>query len=108
MYELFQTWWPLAISWFLMALELPSVSAVVARLPEPALHLAAYGGITLPICFIIESPIIMLLSASTTLCRDEGSYLRVRRFMMWTGFVLTSVHVLLACTPLYDVVVGGL
>ena len=28
------TWWPLAMSWFLMALELPALSAIIARLAE--------------------------------------------------------------------------
>ena len=29
------TWWPLAASWMLMAAELPALSAVMARLPNP-------------------------------------------------------------------------
>ena len=30
--NIFHTWWPLAASWLLMSLELPAVSAVIARL----------------------------------------------------------------------------
>ena len=62
-----QIWWPLAASWLLMAVELPALSAVVARLANPEINLAAYGGIVFPVSLIIESPIIMLLSASTAL-----------------------------------------
>lgn len=101
------TWWPLAASWLLMAAELPALSAVVARLPDPKIHLAAYGGVVFPLALIIESPIIMLLAASTALSRDWASYRLVWRYMMVAGALLTALHVALAFTPLYDVVVRG-
>ena len=96
------SWWPLAASWLLMAAESPALTAVVARLPDPEIHLAAYGGVVFPISLIIEAPVIMLLAASTALCRDWNSYIKIRRFMMAAGAFLTSVHILLAFTPLYD------
>ena len=99
------TWWPLALSWLLMAAEGPALNAVVARLAVPEINLAAFGGIVYPLALIIEAPIIMLLSASTALSKDWDSYRKLRRFMMWLGGVLTAVHVLVAFTPLYDVVV---
>lgn len=102
-----RAWWPLAASWMLMGLELPAVSAVVARLPEPQINLAAYG-IVFAISMIIESPIIMLLAASTALSKDWDSYLKVRRFMMQAGALLTALHVVIAFTPLYYVVVVDL
>lgn len=88
-----------------MAAELPALSAVVARLPEPEINLAAYGGIVFPLALIIESPIIMLLSASTAVCKDWDSYRKVFRFMMVTSAVMTLVHILIAFTPLYDFIV---
>jgi hypothetical protein len=88
----------------LMGLELPALSAVVARLAHPEIHLAAYGGVVFPIALIIESPIIMLLAASTALSRDWASYLKMRRFMMIASAGLTLLHVALAFTPLYDLV----
>jgi len=42
--RILKTWWPLAASWLLMGAELPALIAVVARLPDPAINLAAYGG----------------------------------------------------------------
>ena len=98
------TWWPLAASWLLMSAELPAMSAVVARLANPEINLAAYGGIVFPLALIIESPIIMLLAASTALSKDWASYARMRRFMMGVSAVLTALHVLVAFTPLYDVI----
>jgi len=101
-------WWPLAVSWFLMALELPALSAVVARLPDPKINLAAYGGIVFPLALIIEAPIIMLLAASTALSKDWKSYKKIRRFMHTTSAVLTILHILVVITPIYDFVVGSL
>ena len=43
-----------------MSIELPLVSAVMARLSDPTIHLAAYGGVVFPIALVIEAPIIML------------------------------------------------
>ena len=52
-----------------MSIEGPAHSAVVARLEHPEVNLAAWGGIVYPLSLIIESPIVMLLSASTALCK---------------------------------------
>ncbi|PRQ04373.1 hypothetical protein ENSA5_08220 [Enhygromyxa salina] len=103
-----RAWAPLAASWLLMACELPALSAVVARLANPELELAAYGGVILPIALVIEAPIIMLLSASTALSRDRASYRELRRFTNLSGAILTLLHLAIALTPLYDLVVGGL
>jgi len=100
-----KTWWPLAASWLLMAMELPALSAVVARLPNPQINLAAWGGVVFPVSLIIEAPIIMLLAASTALSKDIASYRWLRRFALRAGAVLTLVHILIAFTPLFDLVV---
>jgi hypothetical protein len=85
-----------------MSAELPALSAVVARLPDPAIHLAAYGGIVFPLALIIESPIINLLSASTSWSKDWESYQKIFRFMMIASAALTSLHILVAFSPIYD------
>ncbi len=103
--RIFQTWWPLAASWLLMAAEVPALSAVVARLAKPEINLAAYGGVVFPLALIIESPIIMLLAASTALSKDWASYRKLRRFMMAAGAALTLLHLLMVFTPLYYLVV---
>ncbi|HNB52445.1 MAG TPA: hypothetical protein PK530_10900, partial [Anaerolineales bacterium] len=103
--KIFATWWPLAASWLFMGTELPMISAVMARLADPKIHLAAYGGVVFPLALIIEAPIIMLLAASTALSKDTASFQKIYRFMMWAGGTLTALHFLLAYTPLYDTVV---
>jgi hypothetical protein len=105
---IFATWWPLALSWILMSLELPIVSAVMARLADPEIHLAAYGSVVFPLSMLIEAPIIMLLVASTALVRDRQSYVKVRGFMVRACVTLGAIHVLVATTPLFDLIVGGL
>ena len=106
--RIFETWWPLAASWMLMGAELPALSAVIARLENPRINLAAYGGIVFPISLVIEAPIIMLLAASTALCKDYDSYRKLWRFMMISGAGLTVLHILIAFTPLYYVVAEDL
>ena len=101
-----KTWWPLAASWLLMGTELPALSIVIARLANPEINLAAYGGVVFPLALIIESPVIMLLAASTALSKDWASYRKIRRFMLVIGGSLSVLHALVAFTPLYYVVVG--
>jgi hypothetical protein len=103
--RIFKTWWPLAASWLLMGIELPAVSATMARLADPEINLAAYGGVVFPLSLIVEAPIIMLLAASTALSKDKPSYIKVRRFMMVTSGILTCLHILIAFSPLYYLIV---
>ena len=101
-------WWPLAASWLMMGFELPAVSATLARLPDPEISLAAYGGVVFPVALLIEAPSLMLLAASTELSRDRPSYVRLRRFTLWAAGLLTLVHLSIPLTPLYDLLVGRL
>jgi len=101
-------WWPLALSWLLMSIEGPAHSAVVARLANAEINLAAWGGIVFPIALIIESPAIMLLSASTALSKDWDTYRRLRRIAMLLGAALTVIHIAVAFTPLYYFVARNL
>jgi len=103
-----RTWLPLAASWLLMGAELPLLSAVVARLENPDIHLAAYSGIVFPLALVIESPIIMLLTAATALGRDLNAYHKLWRLTNLLGLALTALHMLLAFTPLYDWVARSL
>lgn len=101
MRQVFKTWWPLAASWLLMGLEGPALSAVMARMADPEINLAAYGGVVFPLALIIESPVIMLLAASTALSKDWNAYRRIRQYMLISGAVLTALHVIIAFTPVY-------
>ncbi|MHC4380543.1 MAG: hypothetical protein ACYSU1_05580 [Planctomycetota bacterium] len=106
--KVFRQWLPLAASWALMGAEGPLFTWVVASMAEQKINLAAFGSIAFPIALVVEGPIIMLLAASTALCRDWDSYRKVRRFMYAAAGALTLLHVLIAFTPLYDLVAGRL
>jgi hypothetical protein len=75
-----------------MTAEQPLISAVVARLAQPEINLAAWG-VVFSLSIIIQSPSAMLLAASTALSRDETSYRKLHRFMLGIGLLLTAIHV---------------
>lgn len=89
----------------LMGLEFPLVTATVSRLGDPAVHLAAYGGVVFPLSLVIEAPVIMILVASTALCKDWLAYRLIRNFIVVLGSLLTVVHVVVAFTPVYGMIV---
>jgi hypothetical protein len=103
--QVVRTWWPLAASWLLMSAEQPAFQSIVSRLADGKINIAAWGQIVFPLALVIESPIIMLLAASTALSKDCASYRWLRRFMMWSSGILTVLHILVAFTPLFDLVV---
>jgi progressive ankylosis protein len=76
---IFLFWLPLALQWLMMALEGPFLAAIIARMGDPAYNLAAYG-VAFAFAILVESPVIMLMSASTALVEDAPSYRRLRTF----------------------------
>lgn len=97
-------WLPLFASWLLMTSEGPIVSAIINRLPDEVVMLAAFG-IVGSLSVMIESPIINLLATSTALIKDRATFLLLRRFTLHWMVALTAVSVLIAYTPLFDLVV---
>jgi len=85
-----------------MGIEMPMFTAVVARMANPEVQLAAYGSLVLPLSLLVEAPIIMLLAASTALAKDWHDYKKLRRFSLVAGGALTALHALIAFTPIYD------
>jgi progressive ankylosis protein len=72
-------WLPLAATWVMMASEGPFLAAVIARLPEPTFNLAAHG-VAFALAILIEAPVIMLMSAATSIVKDRVSFLKLRNF----------------------------
>jgi hypothetical protein len=97
-------WLPLFASWLLMTLEGPFVSAAINRMPNEVVMLAAMGIVT-SLSVTIESPIINLLATSTALSKDRPSYQLLRNFTFHWMILLTVITVLLAFTPLFDLIV---
>lgn len=93
-------WLPLAATWLMMAVEGPYIAAIVARMPAAAHSLAAYGVAT-ALAWLIESPIMMLLSASTALVHGRASYCALRRFAFLLNGVVTAGMIVLAVPPVF-------
>jgi hypothetical protein len=98
--HILRLWLPLAAMWLLMSLEQPTLSAVIARLPEPTLNLAAFG-LTFALALIVESPVIMFLTLGTALARSRQAYQLLMRFTHLMAWGLTGLHLLLGLSPLY-------
>jgi hypothetical protein len=96
-------WLPLAATWFMMALEGPYIAAIVARMPEAARNLAAFG-VAVSLAWLIESPIMMLLSAAAALVRDRSSYFALRRFTNLLNALVTIGMAILALPPVFTFV----
>lgn len=93
--SIFVFWAPLAATWLMMAVEGPFLAAVIARLVEPKLNLAAYG-VAYAYALLVEAPVIMLMSASTALVDDAVSYRKLRTFTYGLCAVTTAGMLLLA------------
>ncbi len=100
---IFWFWVPLAAMWLLMAVEQPAMTAIIARLDQAEVELAAFG-ITFVVALAVESPVIQLLAAGTALSYDRGHYRRLMRFTHVLAVGLTGLHLLLAATPLYALI----
>jgi len=91
----------------MMSAEGPYVAAIIARMPEAALNLAAYG-VAFSLAWLVESPIMMLLTASNSLVRDRQSFLALRRFAYRMNAAVTAAMVILVAPPVFGFVGGSL
>ncbi len=105
--RIFWFWVPLAAMWLMMAFEHPMVAAIISRLSNPESNLAIFG-VTFSLALIIESPIIMLLTAGTALVRGKYSYGRLLCFTHILSAALTSLHLFIGLTPIYPFIVKDL
>ncbi|MEE8135094.1 MAG: hypothetical protein V3T56_08545 [Gemmatimonadales bacterium] len=100
---IFRFWVPLAATWLMMAVEGPFLAAVIARLADPKFNLAAYG-IAFAFAVLVEAPVIMLMSASTALAKDDASFRRLRNFTYALNGIVTATMVVLLLPPVFDLV----
>ena len=86
-----------------MALEGPFLAIIIARLADPKHNLAAYG-VAFAIAILVESPIIMIMSASTAIVEDRDSFLKLRNFTYGLNAIITVFMVVLLITPVFNFV----
>ncbi len=103
---IFKQWFPLALSWTVMSFDGIILAAIMARLPDPKINLAAYGGIAFSLAFVMSAPISSMLAISTALSRNWQAFARLRKFMLMVALAITAVYALIALTPLYYWVAG--
>ncbi len=103
---IFLFWLPLAATWMMMALEGPFLAAVIARLADPTFNLAAHG-VTFAIAILIESPVIMLMSAATSVVKDRTSFVRLRNFSRGLCLGTTLLLLVVLIPPVYDLLIPG-
>src|SRR5256885_5941737 len=94
---------PLAATWLMMSFEGPYVAAIIARMPEAAYNLAAYG-VAFSLAWLSESPIMMLLTASNTLVHDRASFLAMRRFAYMLVAMVTAFMIVAVSPPVFGFV----
>ncbi|MBP1627645.1 MAG: hypothetical protein H6Q00_2120 [Holophagaceae bacterium] len=105
--RIFRTWAPMEAAWLLMAVEGPFISAVIARLTDATLNLAAFG-VSFPLAMLFESPIILIMSASTALVEDRDSYAKLKRFTWALNALITLAMLIFVLPPVFVAVTRGL
>ena len=105
--RIFLFWGPLALTWLMMAFEQPFLIAFIARLNDAKFNLAAFG-IAGSFAMIIESPIIMLMSASTALVTGHNSYKKLKKFTDILNACITGVQLIFLIPPVFNYIVIGL
>ena len=105
--KIFLFWGPLALTWLMMAIEQPILISFIARLNDAKYNLAAFG-IAGSFAMIIESPIIMLMSASTALVTGRNSYRKLKRFTDILNAGITAIQLIILIPPVFNYIVIGL
>ena len=98
--KIFYFWLPLAATWLMMSVEGPYLAALIARSPEPKFNLAAYG-VAYSLALIIEAPIIMIMSASVALVRNEPSFKKLRNYTYSANALLTFLMIILVIPNIF-------
>ncbi len=92
--KILKFWIPLSATWLMMSVEGPFLTALIARMSNPEYNLAAYG-VAFAFALIIESPVIMMMSASVALVRNEYSFYKLRNFVYSVNLLITLFIIIL-------------
>ncbi len=104
---IFHFWKPLAATWLMMSVEGPTLTAVIARLPDAKLNLAAFG-IAFAFALIVEAPVIMMMSASTALVQNRLTYLKLRNFTQTLNAGITALMLFGLIPPIHRLITEGM
>lgn len=101
LWSLWCRFYPLAMTDFAMTLGDMLRPIALSRLPGTELSLAAIGVIK-SIAVFLESPIIMILHASTALSINRASHRSLWRFTLLASLILTSIFLVSCYQPVYE------
>lgn len=96
-------WLPLAGMWLIMGIEQPTIAAVVSRLPNATISLAAFE-VAFGLATLIHSPIVQLLSAATSFSVDRQTFRRLFRLSSVIILIMTTLHAVLAIPAVFNLV----
>ncbi|MEW6701605.1 MAG: hypothetical protein AB1298_02695 [Bacteroidota bacterium] len=99
--KILRFWLPLSATWLMMSVEGPFLTAIIARMHNPEFNLAAYG-VAYTIALIIESPVIMMLSASTTLVENKETFFKLRNFAYAVNAIITVAMIIFILPPVFN------
>ena len=95
---------PLAFSGLMMTLDLPVVNAMLNRLPNPDVSVAALR-VAFSMALVYEASHISMIDASTTLSADMRTFRILRRFYVVMSATLLVIASILVFSPFYDWIV---
>jgi len=93
-------WYPLALTWLMMSVEGPFIVAVISRLSDPTPNLAAFS-VAFAIAMLVESPIMMLLSAGAALGTSRPQYESLFRFASFLNIPLSLLMAFIGVPPVF-------
>jgi len=99
--KIFIFWVPLSLTWLMMSCEGPFIAAVIARITDPTFNLAAYG-VAFSFALIAESPIIMIMSASTKLVKNKETFTKLKRFTFSLNIFITIIMLIGLIPTVFD------
>ena len=98
--KILKFWIPLSATWLMMSVEGPFLTALIARMSNPEYNLAAYG-VAFAFALIVESPVIMMMSASVALVRNEYSFYKLRNFVYSVNLLITFFIIILIIPQIF-------
>ncbi|KAA3615285.1 MAG: hypothetical protein DWQ05_14580 [Calditrichaeota bacterium] len=98
---IFKFWLPLFLTWLMMAFEGPFLTAIIARMASSTYNLAAYG-VAFSFALIIEAPVIMIMTASTALIKDNLSFCRLRNFTYALNIIITASMLIILIPDIFN------
>ncbi|MBS3943865.1 MAG: hypothetical protein KGZ42_00070 [Melioribacter sp.] len=99
--KIFFFWLPLLATWLMMSVEGPYLTALIARMKDPEFNLAAYG-VAFSFALIVESPVIMMLSASTALVDGKRSFIKLKNFVYGVNLSLIVLMLVVIYPPVFE------